>query len=740
MRGNSLKIHSWIWAVCGLIVPLSSLFGAAKYEPPDGSIYYGYSASGYWSDSQMKSTLDRIHNNVSDKPFLLYSFFVHAKEKGRWNGWYWRENGPDGQPVHGSGAYLERVRDNGYVPVIAWTWMDWRDHSQSPSLKGLLRGEYDWYLDEWITGLKEFGTPVFIRLSHEMDGGWYPYSEGFPRSTVTAEDYVRYWQYVVDRFRAAGVDNVAWVWCVSGSRQGKRDWIDYYPGDGYVDWIAADIYSNRPGSTTLHELRNAIGRDKPIMIPEGGTEDLLTAYNPDYPGNKEWVRDFYNTILNDMDNQVKAVCWFHWNEHSYVDRDPEQVPVYRNFVERDAFINVLHENDTLEESPDSVTPQIEVIDFVRFAAIGDTQTITARFVGFAGETAAKWSIEEGDLQGLDINFDNDRARIVARKSGQYTVKVQAWNKRSQFASETVKVTVGDDAEEPAENPQSNSEDDQSGSGKVSIPASLELKADGEPFTVIATMRGFAPKNGTKWSLLYGDPQGLKIEYAGAEGTLTPFKPGTYSIKMEGWDANAFDSDTMQVVITAPGSGSTSDSADLGVPEELSLIAGGQSKTVEIDLSGFSGKTYVECQLKAGDAEGLVIVDNFSTATLKALKPGIYTVKVQAWDPANYKSADIEVAVVQNESTSAPQPAIVVPDWIQIVLDGSEYQLDATVVGFSPKGFKWSIQAGSPAGLSLENDGLQAYLRGWVEGDYVVKVEAWKDEIHVSRHIRMTINR
>jgi hypothetical protein len=67
--------------------------------------------------------------------------------------------------------------------------------------------------DDWIKGLKEYHDAVFIRLSHEMDGDWYPYSEGYKKDPLRnmTRDYVAYWRYVVDRFRKADVTNVAWV-------------------------------------------------------------------------------------------------------------------------------------------------------------------------------------------------------------------------------------------------------------------------------------------------------------------------------------------------------------------------------------------------------------------------------------------------------------------------------------------------------------------------------------------------
>jgi beta-mannanase len=126
-------------------------------------------------------------------------------------------------------------------------------------------------LDDWIKGLKEFHDPVFIRLSHEMDGDWYPYSEGYKKDPKrnTAGDYIAYWRYVVDRFRKAGVTNVAWVWCVNADRSGGKDWPDYYPGDEYVDWLAIDLYSSRNPRPIIQQFLE-LGL-APDQLNDGGT-------------------------------------------------------------------------------------------------------------------------------------------------------------------------------------------------------------------------------------------------------------------------------------------------------------------------------------------------------------------------------------------------------------------------------------------------------------------------------------
>lgn len=207
---------------------------------------------------------------------------------------------PDGGTCAGEAkGFAELDRTHGFVPVIAWAWMNFGDEEHSPKLQDVVAGKYDWYLDDWIKGVSEFKSPIFIRPSHEMDGDWYPYSEGYKKDPTrnTAADYIAYWKYVVDRFRKAGVNNVAWVWCVNGDRSGGKDWPDYYPGDDYTDWLAIDLYSARNPKDVVGQFMDLYGKTgKPIMIPEGGTGPEQTKNNPHYSGDAAWVKELFDTI------------------------------------------------------------------------------------------------------------------------------------------------------------------------------------------------------------------------------------------------------------------------------------------------------------------------------------------------------------------------------------------------------------------------------------------------------------
>ena len=313
---------------------LSSSRPLAKYEPPDGSTYHGVCLSGYWTLKEFNANLARFRTTVTDRPLVLHSWFAHCQENGKWRTWHWMDKTPDGGQCAGPASdFAETDRVNRLVPVVAWAWMNYGDEEHSPRLQDLVAGKYDWYLDDWIAGVKEFGDPMFIRLSHEMNGNWYPYAEGYTKDPKrnTAADYVAYWKYVVDRFRKAGVQNVAWVWCVDADRNVGKPWADYYPGDEYTDWLGIDLYSGHNPGQAMKEFIDIYGKTgKPIMLPEGGTGPEQTRWNTNFHGEAAWTTEWFDTI--EATPQIKAICWFEYGPQWNIERDAGQLAVYQKRI------------------------------------------------------------------------------------------------------------------------------------------------------------------------------------------------------------------------------------------------------------------------------------------------------------------------------------------------------------------------------------------------------------------------
>ncbi len=98
--------------------------------------------------------------------------------------------------------------------------------------------EHAWLLDKFdrmaddLGRLQAAGVPVLWRPFHEMDGGWFWWSNAGPEGLVGLWELM--YEHFVDR---RGLDNLVWVW--SRSHELRSGW---YPGDEYVDVAGVDTY------------------------------------------------------------------------------------------------------------------------------------------------------------------------------------------------------------------------------------------------------------------------------------------------------------------------------------------------------------------------------------------------------------------------------------------------------------------------------------------------------------------
>jgi mannan endo-1,4-beta-mannosidase len=83
-------------------------------------------------------------------------------------------------------------------------------------------------------------VPVILRPFHEMSGGWFWWGAGHAR----AEDYKALWRFTVEYLRdRRGVHNVLYAYSPDKVYDyGPSHYLDWYPGDAYVDVLGVDQY------------------------------------------------------------------------------------------------------------------------------------------------------------------------------------------------------------------------------------------------------------------------------------------------------------------------------------------------------------------------------------------------------------------------------------------------------------------------------------------------------------------
>ncbi len=198
--------------------------------------------------------------------------------------------------------------------------------------------------------IKEWGYPIMLSTSGEMNGDWAAWSgaknfglncdqtydqtkdlygqyEGGCADPIIGcadgpERYRDMYRHIHDIFSEAGVTNITWIWVVNhASFPSETDapWnhlTNYYPGDNYVDVIGVDGYNwgdcrdnwntfPEVFSTTLEIIRSTYPH-KPVIIGEFASADGMTPTEKD-----DWIRDAYNGVDGIQSwPEIKAVIWF----------------------------------------------------------------------------------------------------------------------------------------------------------------------------------------------------------------------------------------------------------------------------------------------------------------------------------------------------------------------------------------------------------------------------------------------
>ncbi|HEX4463052.1 MAG TPA: glycosyl hydrolase [Solirubrobacterales bacterium] len=212
---------------------------------------------------------------------------------------------------------MNAIRSHGAIPFYSWASQSIPSTRTEPNfqLSDVISGTYDSYIRKFAEAAKAWGHPFFIRFNWEMNGGWFPWSEGVNGNK--SGEYVTAWRHVHDIFAAVGATNVSWVWCPNVDPTNDFQNLEsLYPGDKYVDWTGLDGYNwgTNPAKpdrwrsfdqlykSTYDTIANQVAPSKPLMISEIGSTEI--------GGSKAaWIQDALAKIPNSYP-KVRGVLWF----------------------------------------------------------------------------------------------------------------------------------------------------------------------------------------------------------------------------------------------------------------------------------------------------------------------------------------------------------------------------------------------------------------------------------------------
>ncbi|OVE61701.1 glycosyl hydrolase [Chryseobacterium mucoviscidosis] len=160
-----------------------------------------------------------------------------------------------------------------------------------------------------VKGKDKKQVPILWRPYHELTGSWFWWG----KNNCTSEEFKQLWKMTYDYLtKTKGRNNLIWIYNTSDFNT-KEEFLEFYPGDEYVDMISFDIYEldNPVHNTGFVErsqkqfaIMDEIAKEhhKIPALAETGYEQI--------PYNRFWTKTLTEAIGNYKISYVLA-----WRNH-----------------------------------------------------------------------------------------------------------------------------------------------------------------------------------------------------------------------------------------------------------------------------------------------------------------------------------------------------------------------------------------------------------------------------------------
>lgn len=269
-----------------------------KILPKSGCVYHG---AFLGEDTITSSSIDAFESMAGTRLDIVLKFLAFSQMGVTGGGFPLAE----ANTVSANGSVI-------FIKLEPWSWGGKGDLSFS--LEKIIAGNFDASIAEFAKAAAAFGKPLFVCFGHEMNADWYPWG-GKPE--LYKQAYRR-----VHGIMTTHADNLTWVW---NPDVGGDDLSLYYPGEAYVDWVAADGYNTEDyGESwkTAQQIFNAAVTDleyfgKPLMIGETACD--ANSENDEAVLKPQWLYSAVEWIVGrkkagSSDNLIKAFVYFNFDK------------------------------------------------------------------------------------------------------------------------------------------------------------------------------------------------------------------------------------------------------------------------------------------------------------------------------------------------------------------------------------------------------------------------------------------
>ncbi len=254
-----------------------------------------------------------VNDMVNDFP-AVYGFDISKIEISQ-------VNNIDGVPFETMKASIIDAHKKGGIITISWhadnPVTDGDSWDKTPAVKEIIgAGDYVEKFDSWLEKVAVFlkslkykgkPIPILFRPYHEMNGSWFWWG----RPNCNSLEYVQLWRNTVYALRDKHqLHNLLYVY--SPNKLGASDdYMDWYPGDGFVDILGIDIYD----FNNANEYVTALNHDLNIVKNISHTKNKLYAFTEtglEAIPTKNW---FTEVLYPHIENSGIAWVLF-WRNHT----------------------------------------------------------------------------------------------------------------------------------------------------------------------------------------------------------------------------------------------------------------------------------------------------------------------------------------------------------------------------------------------------------------------------------------
>ena len=243
---------------------------------------------------------------------------------------------------------INNILHQDYIPMITLESRFGKVHKERSNLKKIIEGKYDPILENLANRIKKVDGMVLLRILHEFNGDWYPWS--ISKNNNNPEMLKAAFIHMHQIFQKENVENVKFIWCPNSTSIPQKNWnfmLEAYPGDEYVDFTGIDIYNGAGKSVCwksflmegieAYYLLNENFPNKPILICETASREKNNESEDHVQTKKEWIRQMSLSLKQEMKN-VKLLCWFNETQTFPINSSKEsEKSYYENIISNSYF-------------------------------------------------------------------------------------------------------------------------------------------------------------------------------------------------------------------------------------------------------------------------------------------------------------------------------------------------------------------------------------------------------------------